>query len=134
MMNGSVLWNLSSQEVGQLEKSWNVSIRIMFNLPRETHCYLIEEVSEQLHVKTILARRFLNFIQAVRSSKKKALRDLLKVVELDTQSVTGRNLINILIQTNIHDVRKLKVTTKLSTELFQAMKSTELSLSRNSLM
>ena len=107
---GSVLWNLSSQEVGQLEKSWNVSMRIMFNLPRETHCYLIEEVSEQLHVKTILVRRFLNFIQAVRSSKKKALRDLLKVVELDTQSVTGRNLRNILIQTDVHDVRKLKAS------------------------
>ena len=101
---------MSSQEAGQLEKSWNVSIRIMFNLPRETHCYLIEEVSEQLHVKTILVRRFLNFIQAVRSSKKKALRDLLKVVELDTQSVTGRNLRNILIQTDVHDVRKLEAS------------------------
>ena len=107
---GSVLWNLSSQEVGQLEKSWNVSMRIMFNLPRETHCYLIEEVSEQLHVKTILARRSLIFIQAVRGGKKKALRDLLKVVELDTQSVTGRNLRNILIQTDVHDVRKLEAS------------------------
>ena len=59
---GSVLWNLSSKEVGQLEKSWNVSVRRMFDLPRETHCYLIEGVSEQEHVRILLAKRFLNFI------------------------------------------------------------------------
>ena len=34
---GSVLWNLSSKEVAQLEKSWNVSVRRMFDLPRATH-------------------------------------------------------------------------------------------------
>ena len=67
---GSVLWNLSSKEVLSLEKSWNVSLRRMFELPRETNCYLIEGVSEQDHVKTLLAKRFLNFVQAIRTSKK----------------------------------------------------------------
>ena len=105
---GSVLWNLSSKEVVKLEKSWNVSVRRMFDLPRETHCYLIEAVSDQHHVKTILARRFLNFVNAIRNSSKQALRSLLKVVEYDTQSVTGRNLRSILLETEVQDVRNLK--------------------------
>ena len=105
---GSVLWNLSSKEVVSLEKSWNVSVRRMFDLPRETHCYLIEGVSEQDHARTLLAKRFLNFVQAIRTSKKKVLGKLLRVVEFDTLSVTGRNLRSILLQTEVHDVRKLK--------------------------
>ena len=83
-------------------------MRRMFDLPRETHCYLIEGVSEQDHVRTLLAKRFLNFIQAVRNSKKQVLRSLLRVVEYDTLSVTGRNLSSILLKTEVHDVRKLK--------------------------
>ena len=47
-------------------------------------CYLIEEVSDQDHVKIILARRFLNFVNAIRTSTKHALRSLLEVVEYDT--------------------------------------------------
>ena len=105
---GSVLWNLSSREVEQLEKTWNISVRRMFNLPRETHCYLIEPISGQDHAKTIMARRFLSFIQTIRSSKKQALKDLLRIVEFDTRSVTGRNLRTILLDTSVQDIRSLK--------------------------
>jgi hypothetical protein len=105
---GSVLWNLSANEVVKLEKTWNVSIRRMFNLPRETHCYLIEEISDQDHIQTLLAKRFLNFINSIRKSKKHALRNLLRVIEYDTLSVTGRNLRTILLQTDVQDVRNLK--------------------------
>ena len=105
---GSVLWNLASKEAISLEKSWNVSIRMMFNLPRESHCYLIEAISNQDHVRTLLARRFLSFIHTIRTSKKKVLRHLLRVVEFDTQSVTGRNLRSIILQTAVQDIRKLR--------------------------
>ena len=66
---GSVLWNLASKETVSLEKTWNVSVRRMFNLPRETHCYLMEAISEQDHIGTHLAR-FVSFVQAIRTSKK----------------------------------------------------------------
>ena len=105
---GSVLWHLGSQEVNRQEKSWNVAVRRLFNLPLETHCYLIEGVSEEPQIRTVLARRYLSFILYIRSSKKKALRKVLKVAEYDTGSVTGKNLRNILLQTTKDDVRKLK--------------------------
>ena len=91
-----------------MEKTWNISVRRMFNLPRETHCYLIEPISGQDHAKTIMARRFLSFIQTIRSSKKQALKDLLRIVEFDTRSVTGRNLRTILLDTSVQDIRSLK--------------------------
>ena len=46
---GSVLWKLASQNVQKLEKTWNKSVRRMFDLPRETHCYLVEPLSETAH-------------------------------------------------------------------------------------
>ena len=105
---GSVLWPLRSKEVTALEKTWNVSIRRMLNLPRESHTYLVEPISEVPHIRTILARRFLTFVQSIRVSNKKPLRELLRVLEYDTMSVTGGNLRQILIHTNIDDVRNLK--------------------------
>ena len=105
---GSVLWPLRSKEVSALEKTWNVSIRRMFDLPRETHTYLVEPISEEPHVRSILAKRFVSFVQSLRVSKKKPLREVLKVLEYDTMSVTGGNLRQILNNTNIDDVRNLK--------------------------
>ena len=105
---GSVLWDISSKEVNKLEKTWNVSIRRTFKLPWQTHCYLIEAISKQEHVRTIMIRRFLSFIQAVRNSKKEVLRHVLRVIEHDTLSVTGRNLRSILIKTGLHDIKSVK--------------------------
>ena len=105
---GSVLWNLSSKNVQKLEKTWNVSVRRMFNLPWQTHCYLVEPVSQQPHVKTLMASRFLNFVQSIRRSKKIAIRNLLKSIEFDTRSVTGQNLRRLLLQSNVLDIHQLK--------------------------
>ena len=102
------MWPLRSKEVTALEKTWNVSVRRLFNLPRETHSYLVEPISEEPHIRTILARRFVNFTQSIRVSKKKSLRELLKVLEYDTMSVTGGNLRQILIHTDTHDIRNLE--------------------------
>jgi hypothetical protein len=105
---GSVLWNLSSKHVEKLEKSWNIAIRRMFDLPREAHCYLVEPVSEVDHVRTLMARRFINFISKIRSSKKLAIRSLLKVIEHDTRSTTGHNLRSILLLSGATQVQNLK--------------------------
>ena len=104
---GSVLWSLGSKEVVQLEKSWNVSVRRAYNLPWQAHCYLVEAISDEPHLRTVLARRFLSFIESVRNSKKRALTQLLKVVEYDTMSVTGKNLRNILMRTDMSEVRRI---------------------------
>ena len=49
--------DLSFLCVSKLYIAWNSAIRILFNVPRDTHRYLIESISQCLHVKTMLASR-----------------------------------------------------------------------------
>ena len=101
---GSPLWNLFSKESESFEKTWNIAFRIMFDLPRETHRYFVEEVSEAPHLKTVLIKSFLSFVDSLRNSNKKALRNLFLKIRKDTQSVTGYNLRKILLLGNKGDV------------------------------
>ena len=50
---GSNLWDLYGV-CDKLYKSGNVSIRILFELPRDAHRYFIKPVSYVYHVKTLL--------------------------------------------------------------------------------
>ena len=42
---GSVLWNLLINELEWIEKSWNISQRVMQGLNFKAHCYFIEPLS-----------------------------------------------------------------------------------------
>ena len=106
---GSPLWNLFGFEARKLEKTWNVSIRQMFDLPRETHRYLVEPVSEYPHLRKILMCRFISFLNQVNNSGKNVPKDLLNTIQYDTKSITGNNIRNILRLTKkvkIEDVKK----------------------------
>ena len=82
----------------------------MCGLPMETHCYLVEPVSQQPHARKLMAGRFLNFVQSIRRSKKIAIRNLMEVIECDTKSVTGHNLRSLLLQSNVPEIQKLKAS------------------------
>ena len=104
---GSSLWNLFCREAVMVENSWNVAMRLMLDLPRETHRYFIEPLSNTFHIRKILIQRFLKFIRQIRNSNKKSTKFLLNAIMEDTSSTTGSNLRNILIQTSkfsIHDL------------------------------
>ena len=96
---GSPLWDMSSRDFEKLEKSWNVSHRIMLSIPRTAHRYFIEPLSKRPHIVKSLRNRFINFISKIRMSKKKVLRDMLKEVEDDCRSTTGRNIRNLKLLT-----------------------------------
>ena len=76
----------------------------MYGLPRETHTYFVEAISERPHLKTILINRFLNFIRQIEKSKKCAIKKVLKTIKYDTQSVTGKNLKEIMFLVEKNDV------------------------------
>ena len=105
-MTGSQLWNLFSRPVEMLLNSWNVSIRQMFGLNMKTHRYIIEPISGR-HLKSILKKRFLKFIEKVRHSRKSTLSHILKFVESDCRSTTGHNLRNILLLTQKNKISEL---------------------------
>ena len=90
-----------------VENTWNVSMRLMLDVPRETHRYLIEPLSRTTHIKTVLIKIFLSFLEQIRNSSKSTSKFLLDSILLDARSTTGSNLRNILLLTDKSDVRKL---------------------------
>ena len=97
---GSCLWDLFRKEAIMVENTWNVSMRLMLDIPRETHRYLIEPLSRTTHIKTIFINRFLRFLEQIRKSSKCASKHLLDSILHDARSTTGSNLRNILLKSD----------------------------------
>ena len=95
--SGSQVWDLFSPECALMEATWNRSIKLMFDLPLQTHHYFICPISESQHVKHMLIKRFISFTLKLESSKKCSVRHLYKVVKNDAQTTTGSNIRNIQI-------------------------------------
>ena len=97
---GSPLWDLFGDEAVHLEKAWNICIRKAFDLPRTTHRYFIEPISDQIHLKKILIMRFVSFIKQIEKSSKMVPKCLLNIVKKDTRSITGHNIRMITLLCN----------------------------------
>jgi len=107
---GSPLWNLFSREAEMLENSFNCSFRNMYDLPRESHRYLVEAVTEKQHLRATLIKRFLSFTEQIKKSSKVALKNLFNTIKEDTQSVTGNNLRRIMLLVNKNCVDELNAS------------------------
>ena len=94
---GSPLWNLFCRESEMIHNSWNTSSRIMFNLPLNTHRYFIQPLSNKVHIKNILMKRFMRFLSQIKFSQKKVPGFLLNIIKNDVRSTTGFNLRNIML-------------------------------------
>ena len=110
---GSVLWDYTCDNFRLLVNSWSISVRHMWNLPREAHRFLIEELSSP-HAKVMIYTRFINFLQTINTScKKNSAKYLLQIIKNDTNSVTGRNIRKISDECNNYnllnrDIQSLK--------------------------
>ena len=107
--SGLQLWDLFSDEERKFENTWNKSVKIMYDLPVETHRYFIDQLSERQHLKSILIKRFLSFMESIRSSKKNIPKLLLSTIEFDTRSVTGSNLRKIMLLVNKSTIKHLNI-------------------------
>ena len=89
---GSGAWNIYSAECEKLYSSWNVAIRMIFNLDRCTHRYLIEPLSQCLHPKVMIASRYVTFYQSLVNCNKLGVRFLARLNESDYITVLGSTL------------------------------------------
>ena len=106
---GSSLWDLFGDEIDSLLKTFNKSIRILWDIPLETHRYLIEPLCGKPHLKFLLFKRFLNFKQQIFKSSKIAVKHLYSICEKDCGSLTGRNLTRIMLLCGKSSVSSLEV-------------------------
>ena len=89
---GSSLWDLYSQEVDRIYKSWNVTVRNVFDLPWSAHRYFIESVSGCLHPKTLLSSRYTKFAGSLSSTMKTSVRYMANLARADNRTLLGRTL------------------------------------------
>ena len=101
---GSPTWDLFCKEAVMLENTWNTAVRIMYDLPLQTHRYLIEPVSEVKHLKFVLIERFLGFLEQIQKSRKIIPKHILNYAKSDVRSITGSNARNILLLTEKHSI------------------------------
>ena len=87
---GAPLWDLFSDTFS------NRSIKMMWDLPVETHKYFIEPVSNQSHMKFTIYKRYIDFKDQVLKVQK-VLKHLYRICMKDTNSVTGQNLRNYVM-------------------------------------
>ena len=103
----SSIWNLYNRECDKLYKSFNVAIRICYNIPRNSHKYYIEELVNFPHPKIMLCSRFVKFYDTLIKSKKIAVRLLAKLSFIDEKTVLKCNLRNIAKDCNVKTVNDL---------------------------
>ena len=107
---GSVIYKLFGTEAVKLESSYNRSLKIMLDLPLETHRSLIEPLSGRQHIRKVFSRRFLVMLEQIRKSVKPFSKVLLLETEIDARSNTGNNLRKLLLQTNKYDIRQIQLS------------------------
>ena len=106
--SGSPVWNLFGQGAMRIESSYNRSAKVMMDLPYATHRSLIQPLTGGMHVKLILIKRFLGFIEKIRNCSKTSLKMLMFEAMMDVRSVTGANMRNIMLlvgKTKVEDVK-----------------------------
>ena len=81
----------------ELEKTFNISVRIMYNVPRDCHKYLIEPITEQPHLKFILIKTFLNFRKQVLDGPKSIVKNMFNICQYNSSTITGSNLRQIVL-------------------------------------
>ena len=116
--SGSSLWDLFSNDVISLENSYNLSLKIMWDIPRETHRYFIEHLSDQKHIKFIFIKRFLRFIKQIEDSSKSAIKSLLSICKNDCRSITGKNLRQIMLMYDKESINSVEENEINSIEYF----------------
>ena len=92
---GSCLWNIFNGSCDKLFTAWNIAVRMAFDIPRNTHKFLIEEISECPHPQVMLAKRFLKFHETLQKSKKFGIRFLSELSSFNLVTNYGQNLWNI---------------------------------------
>ena len=117
--------DILGKECDRLYTAWNVSIRQILKIDRCTHRFLIEHLSDCLHLKTKLVSRYASFYQAISNSKKFAVHFLGRMCASDLRTVLGRTLQSIAMSCNMKPGDIIYVTPDLVKKGYRYKEPTE---------
>ena len=91
---GSMIWNLQSSAAEQLFKSWNSTVKLLYDVPRSTFTYLVEGHLAAGHtsLRSQIISRYPGFYRKLLDSPSKEVRMLALIVSVDPRSSTFSNL------------------------------------------
>jgi hypothetical protein len=110
---GSCLWQLASDEHLKLNRSWNVAVKMIWDLPHSTHTRFVESLSPVPHLEAVLMSRFIGFVENLFKSKKSLLRLIFSSCSSDLGSLTGQNLDFLLKKYKKLTVKELTLAKRL---------------------
>ena len=116
----STLWQIDSEEYKKLIRSWNIAVKIIWELPHPTHVKLLEPLSPVPHLEAVLTVRYIGFIENLSKSAKPPVRMLFDLSNSDhrlaktlffffvnTQSRPGGILKGTILQSKCKSLTKL---------------------------
>ena len=89
---GSSLYRLYSSQCDKLYHAYNICVRNTFSVPRYTHKYLIETISQCMHPKVMICKRFVKFVESLNNCKKSSIWLLINLVKNDNRNVCGKKI------------------------------------------
>ena len=92
---GSNLYDINSKMFLQLGKSYNIAVRLLWGLPRDTHCYWIESLAGK-HLIASLYSNMITFYNKILKNHKPAVRNLGHLMINDCRTTVKRNIDTIV--------------------------------------
>lgn len=89
---GSNLWDLNDDTASKLYSAWNRTIRFTYNIPINTHRYILQELHDKADLKSTLLKRFMNFNNQLLNCGKPEVLNLVRCQRSDVRSTYGRNV------------------------------------------
>ena len=99
---GSCTWRFSDESVQKFFRTWNSNLKVIFDLPVQTHSWIPEKLDGGDHMKKMIYKRFIKFLSSINKNRRASLKALLKISMNNVRSTTGSNLRSILLDTGVH--------------------------------
>ena len=113
---GSQLWKIGSKEYEKVISSYNRSMKIMYDLPWETHRYFIEPLTGLTHVSNTLLNRYISFIRKLKTLKKQSVQELFETACCDVRTTTGHNIRWVMSVLDVHTMDRLLCSSSIDFE------------------
>ena len=92
-----MLWDLYGEIAGQGYRSWNTTVKLVWNLPRSTHNYFVENLLAKSFdsVRKKVLSHYVSFLQRLGKSVSTEVRLMSRIAAADIRSGTGMNVFNM---------------------------------------
>ena len=109
------------KKANKLYNQWNVLVRTLWDVPRETHRNLIETLSDTTHIKNILLSRFVSFTKTLLTHEKESVRYLAYKSLFNTETSSKKTLRRVKIETKCDVLTLSKSILKEKLPLFKEL-------------